>query len=550
MTAPTPGRLLAPWLGAPERQRRALEEALGRPDLPRASRRELTRALDRLRPAPSGLGVVPFPAVVPGTRDGAVYRVVAATAARGDLARVPDAVVQRVRAALQAALPALDPSGVVLHVSGPAPDGGRWSGRSVELALTAAVASWALGVPPRDDVVVTGAVEGGRVTPVAFLDDKRALVARDLPGARLAHPVGPLEAALDAVLRDGWRDALVLQSAVTPARRARVALEAARGREDARALAEAEAALAGADGDPAIVAQARWARAMVHLHAGRAHDADADLDAVAAALPAWAEHADTPPAGLAREELVAHAIVAWIDQGRLAAALARAKATVAQLDGLPERPERVRFVTLSVAGSGHRAAIALGDLDLAASLLLDHGAGRSRLHHQLARVLGDLAEVRRRQGRPDAARALLEAARRALPDAAPDQRDLTARFVDLFEARLDVDAGRPAPAPPADTPPWPRLGFELLAARRSADPAAALGRWAQDPWVRSSLPLRWLLAEAAAAAVVEGHDAARGLLYDVGRWSVDDPDLAAHLQAVSARPDEDDLRAFRARCPY
>lgn len=540
------------YAGAPESLARALRTALVDPELPRVTRKELARTLDDRPPAPSPtVGVVAFPVVAPGTDWGCVYRAFATDSPRHDLTPVPAELGDAVRTWLDTTLPRVGFAGLHLSLSGP-PPGDAWSGRSCEAALAAAALSWALGVAPAD-VVVTGALGApGAVTAVDHVDDKAALVRADRPSATLVH-AGDADADTlwDAVL-PGWRaarDHVARRSLLARARAAREALEA---HDHARAADLAARVLAEDPDDDAVRARALWSRGAVHLHHGRADAGLADLDAAIACLPAWTDHADDPAEDLVAEELVAWSLVARIDTGRVREAWTLGTATLAALDGVARRGRRWRWVALQVAGSTHRAALALGDVVGAHVLLRDWALGRAVLADQRARSLGDHGEVRRRGGDVHGASIALHEARAALPDAGPG-RAVTARFLDLLAARIDADATRPTPPARPDDPVWPGLAFALLACRRAAAARSELAALHALPAVRGSLPLQWVVGAEVAWHVLHG-GAGKGLVdglrRDVAGWQVDDPELAALLARLADRPEAVDLQAFRTRSPY
>ncbi|MCB9664548.1 MAG: hypothetical protein H6732_10555 [Alphaproteobacteria bacterium] len=545
MTASTLATLRRRHDGAPESLVAALRRAATEAPL-RATRRELLAAADAVLPGPHGVGVVLFPAVSADGHTGCLYRVIASDGPRGDLASVPSDLVARVLAVLGARLPDLPLHGLRLHLSGPLP-GEAWSGSSCELAVLLAAVSWALRIPPPPATAVTGRLgTEGTVRAVGHLREKAERVAADLPGGRLIAPGdAALEVALDAAL-PGWRSALERRAALGWSARVREAQGALFTGSHDRARALADEVLDRAPGDAATRARAAWIAGAARLHLGEGAAGLALLQQARAALPAWEAHVSDPPEDLAVEELEAWVLVALVDAGQAATALARGQTTLGALDRVARRTRRWRWVALQVAGSTHRAAVSTGDLTRAATLLQTWSLDRAMLVDQRARALGDLAEVRRREGRPADARGLIEEARAALPDAAA--RELTARFLDLFEARLDAEAGiPPAPADPEGAV-WPELGFHLLATRTT--PADLPGLLAH-PAVAHSAALRGVVASELAWHLLHGgqdaplHVALAGVLDDG-----DDPGRNALHARLRTAPTAADLAALRARAPY
>lgn len=528
------------WLGAPERLGRALRDAAGEPGIPRATRRELERALARVEPAPRGRGTVPFVVVVPGGEDGAVLRVVATDLPRGDLTPLPPPRQDRVRAWLAATFPDLAFDGLRLHVTGPGPGPDTWQGTSWEAAAACAAVSVVLGIVPDPGVVVTGALgDTGALSAVAHLDAKRPIAA-DV--GTLHHAEGPIAATLDRVL-PGWAAARAQAASRGHAARARAAWGALQAGDHVGAAREAARATDAQD--VATRARVAWVLGALALHGGDAEAGRAHLERAAALVPSWHDHPDDPPDDLCREEIAAYRAIALLDAGHAAEAHALGIATLATLD--PPRPHRRhRWVRLQVAGSTHRAAIALDRLDEAERLLRDVVLGDAALVDQRARGLGDLAEVARRRGDAATASALLDAADEALAQA--DDARRTARFLALFRARLDAETGRAVPPPPPGGPLWPDLGLRFLATRHGAEDLREL---LALPAVRGSLALRSVAAgEIAWHALHDGPGAA--LADRLADWiaPTGDPAVDALAPRLRQGPDADALRAVRRRTPY
>lgn len=549
---PTVSALRRRHLGAPDSLRATLRRLADDAALPRVTRREYARALATMEPPePERPGVVPFVVVVPGTTEGVVYRAVAADGWRADLSPVPPDLAGRVRRFVEAALPELTFAGLHLHVTGPAPGDG-WDGRSCELALAAAAVSWATQRPAAHGAVATGALgEGQRVVAVGHLPSKAAVVARDLPEGLLVAPT-VAEAAffdlLDAIV-PGWHVAAAAIRASSAGRRAREAQEALEARRHAAALELATRAEVDAGDDAATRARAAWVRGSALLHLGRADEGLEALDAARVRLPAWEEHAEDPAEDLTAEELEAHTLVALLDTGRVRAAWLRGQAALERLRRTETRTRRWRWVALQVAGSTHRAALALGDLAGATDLLQAWNLGRALLVDQRARALGDLAEVHRRGGRLPEARRFVAEARGALVEA-HDPGHATARYLALFDARIDADLRRPTPPARPAGPVWPELGFRLLATRAGVEDLGTLHGLAE---VRASFALQWVVAaEVVWHALHDGPGAAvlEASRRDLARWTVDDTDLAELVRRLADDPAREDLQELRRRSPY
>lgn len=548
--APTVAVLRRRYHGAPDSLRASLRLLAEDGALPRVSRREYRRALGALEPpAAVRVGVVPFVVVVPGTSEGCVYRAVATDGWRADLSAVPADLGRRVRAWLEASFPAVPFVGVHLHVSGP-PPGDGWDGRSCELALAAAALSWAVGAEVQHDRVASGALgEAGQLVEVGHLPSKVAVIAHDLPGSQLATPQGSaVEPVFDQLL-PGWQQAIARVALRGASRRAAEAQEALEARLFPRALELADRLLAEAPEDPSVRGRASWVRGAALLHLGRAEEGLVALEAARAALPGWEDHAEDPAEDLVSEELEAFTLVALVDTGHVAQALALGQHTLGRLTQVESRSRRWRSVALQVAGSTHRAALACGDLALATDLLLSWNLGAALLLDQRARALGDLAEVHRRGGRLPEARRFVEEARGALVEA-HDPGGATARYLSLFDARLDADLRRPTPPARPAGPLWPELGFRLLATRAGLEDLSALHGL---PEVRASLPLQWVVAsEAAWHALHDGPGRAvlAAVRADLATWEVDEPDLQALLRRLAEEPTREDLQELRRRAPY
>ncbi len=545
---PTVAELRRVLHGAPDTLRSRLRELADLPSLPRISRREYARALAAVEPP--GLpqaGVVPFVVVAPGSGTGRVYRAIATDGSRPDLTPVPRALDEAVTTWLSATFPEVGFAGLHLHVSGP-PPGAVWDGRSCELALAVAGLSWALRLPLAPDVALSGCLGvPGSIEPANHAADKQDVLHRDLPSARLVEADLALQALLSAVL-PGWEEARSQHADAQPERWAREASDALTRRALDQALQLADRALSAA-ADPATHARAAWVRGSTLLHLGRTPEGLATLESARTLLPSWESHADDPAEDLVQEELEAYVIVALLDAGRPRAAYELGTTTLTRLDRSSTRGRRWRSVALQVAGSTHRAAIALGALGDALRLLQTWNLGVARLHDQLARALGDLAEVHRRAGRlPDARQALTEA-RASLPDA-QDHGGATARFLTLFEARIDADQLRPFAPPRSGGPIWPELGFRLLATRSGDESLTELYAL---PAVRQSPVLQSVVASEAAWHVL--HDLPSGAVFeavrhDLAQASCDDNSLTALWQRLVESPQRDDLVELRRRAPY
>ena len=539
-----PADLVRRYQGAPESLARALRAAIDTAPS-RLDRRELTRRLAAIEdaPSPSIPGVASFPAVWPGGDDGCVYRIIVTDGPRHDLARPPRAQVDRVSSWLAETWPDLDIEGAHVQLSGP-PPGERWSGRSCELALVAALVSWSLGLPTRTDRVSTGCVGApGRIADVAHVPEKQQLVGRDLGAdAVLVHPSAidhDAARALDDLLGSTWRTAYGTRAERTASRRARDARQAYQARRYKEAARLAEAVLSPVH-DVAARARATWVLGAIALHDGRAQQGLEYLAEALQLVDAWEEHDDAPPEDLTAEEMTAHLVVGLLDAGQVRAAWQLGQRTLAHLGEPRRRTARWRFVMLQLAGSTHRAAVALDAHDDAAELLAHYNLGRAALDHQRARALGDLAEVHRKAGRLHEGRTWLHHARRALRDTRDHERAATERFLHLYAAR----AGLETPDPHAPTL-WPGLGLRLQGALRSPTPQADLTRLVHQPAVRQSAALRWVCVSA--CAHVSGTEALiESLCTD---WTVDDAALTDLITRARAG-DLDAARALARRCPY
>ena len=528
-------RLERRYAGAPESLRRALGEASSDAALPRLTRRELGAAAEAVvLPASSVVGQIRFPAVVPGGDDGCIYLAVASEVVRSDLTPVPLDLAQRVQRFAAETWPRLSTRGLRLYLSGPGP-GSRWSGRSCELALTVALLSAAVGVRPRPWVVLTGTVEGkGDCGPVDAMPEKEALVARDVPRGHLIDGGRPLDEVLSTALEPGWREAIHPEGERTArrmARRARAALDEHRYEEAERVAAEVLAMQAGVSAR----AIAWWVRGAVALHEGRADDGLAALDAVLALLPAWADAETSPPEAWAREEIVAWFLVGLMDAGRVRAALQRGEATIASMGSPARRDARWRNVMVQLAGSTARAAVAAGEFGVARRLLTEVCLGRAGVDQQRARCLGDLAEVHRKSGDLNAAKACLVEAREALLDMPVAGRPRTAVFLDLYEARIGGPVRRLDGI-------WPGRGFAVLEAERAGDVDTLLALTHQSA---ASFALSWVCVAAVSRVSDSVPRALRELL---ATWQVDDARLA-ELTMAATSGDVAAMRELGVRCP-
>jgi hypothetical protein len=494
------------------------------------------------------VGEVRFPAVVPGTADGCVYRAVASELPRGELTPVPAQTEATVRARVSARWPTLPVHGLRLFVSAPEP-GDVWQGRSHEAALLCALVSAATGVPPRHGVVVTGALSDNGIDAVGEMAGKAVLVRRDVDGGRLVSGPSDVDAMVDAALDLGWRAAVQprRRSGRRLARRARVALLEGDFRE---ARARARQALE-VGGDAASEALDHWVLGAVALHEGEADVGVAALEAAMARADAWDLAEGAPPEAWTRQELTAWLLVGAIDTGLVVRArdwgMAALRDLRVRVPGpidvdvpAPYRDARWRMVALQLAGSTHRAATALGELDLAATLLRDISLASAVLDEQRARCLCDLAEVHRRSGALGRAARCLDEAEDALLDTSAAERPRTRRFLALYRGRLALARGESpgVRAEPGDGV-WPGIGLSLLVAEAARD-VPAVQALLDRPVVQGSQPLQWACVAALARLGAPVADTTRG-------WRFDDPTLAGWA-VDAATPDA--VRGLAERCPY
>jgi tetratricopeptide (TPR) repeat protein len=427
---------------------------------------------------------------------------------------------------------------------GSLPPGVALEGRSWELA--AALALWSRLTGSAPGTVVSGAVTAdGGLIGVEHADLKRAVAGVEAPGAAVwvVTQDVPAEAALAALAAGGGDasgaladvDALRATVGLTPGA---VAWEAWNALiTDDRRLAGRRAAdarrLGAADRALGLVT---WVEAALALHRG---DAEAALRGLAAAEPLLRASGPRPPA---HEEAVhaAWLAVALLDLGRVVAAdgvLARAEAAL-NATPLPYRGARWGDALLRVLGSWHRVRVALGDLEGAAALLR-RSLDDAHVPAERARTLGDLAEVLRRAGEADEARASLRAARAALGEVPPgDLRTRTARFLDLYSARLGGPAPWTAGAPAPER--WPQPAEAMETAAR----AGTLAAWATAYGPELTGPLRLALLTALARAGL-GPDAVPKAAEWARSWPADGA-LGAALAAYA----EGDPTALAAIGPY
>jgi len=347
-------------------------------------------------------------------------------------------------------------------------------GESWQLAAALAVISERLAIAPVGGVAVSGRLGDGvgEVLPVERVADKRAALALELPTdaalalALIVDRTIDIRPELARLFGDDWAPRLRASLGVIGDGLARDAMRAWRGwfgrrnvadatADRDRALDLAERALAaGVSGLQRV--EALWVEGACRLHRGeslRALDAFAEVDVSLATLSPGSVAAFT------REELVAYHGIAVVDLGRPREAVDLVRPALDRLDEVRgQHPERVdrRYldVRLQVAGTLARATTFAGDLDEARRLLRE--SLTLEVPAERARTLMDLAELARRAGDPEAARALLAEARAALDDIPIHAvAAITERFLRLYEARAGV-----APADAQIEPPrwseWPQ----------------------------------------------------------------------------------------------
>ena len=207
----------------------------------------------------------------------------------------------------------------------------------------------------------------------------------------------------------------------------------------------------------------------------------------------------------------------------------------ADLAGLDPQGPRMSF--------DEAAAAFAGDLDEARWLLQESLA--LGLPAERARTLGDLAEVERRRGDAEAARARLVEAREALDEieGAP-MAAFTERFLRVYEARAGVTPSAAEVAAPR-WESWPQP-IEVLEAVLDG-PSAALAAWVDAHMHDAALIHRLTVLGGLCRVALAGRDVGHLLAKVAG--ACDAPELAELLADV-ARGDGAAVAEWARRCPY
>jgi len=442
----------------------------------------------------------------------------------------------------------------------------QFQGDSYELASAVAALSRLLQVAPTQAPVLSGRLGEGRaeVLPIAAVETKRRVAALEAPSVYTRIVEAPADASpwLEELFGSDWsarlRAALGIEAAVH-AREAvrawqsffsdRTVLRIATERE--RALSEAELALAAGAAGPDRV-QALWVRGAMFLHRGETARARADLDEARRALAAASAHEHER---WALEECDAYLGIAFVDLCRPSDAVPLLNADLVRLDavGSDHRDRRWHEVRLQVAGTLARALGATGDLDQAVAVARA-SLDSSHVRAQRSRSLMDLAELERRSGALDVARATLIEARAELDAIADDHsRNFTERFLRLYEVRAGMTGSDYAVEAPV-WEHWPQPA-EILESLLSA------GESEITDWFRShiradldTLSTVWLIVLLGALSRVPNRTSAtEASLGELATTLLERPDIDQPTRGAAQLVLDDveaGARAWARRAPY
>ncbi|MFH1468459.1 MAG: S16 family serine protease [Pseudomonadota bacterium] len=434
------------------------------------------------------------------------------------------------------------------------PPGFTASGPSAQLAGAVALISHLLGAPPRAPALCTGQLtQPGWVGAVGGLGEKRAVLALEAPG--LPAVLVEVEADADLLLQGwfgpDWRPSLEQATRLSP----QALVTDAWRRYEARDYRQAElkAAEAVRIGLGHTRARAALLVGACRVHRNEAGEGLALMNAAEEALRGPPAPGDAPLDAYVVQELQAFAGIALLDRWDVRRArdlLTRA------LQGMTETPlpwdKRTRFVVLQIAGSLHRVCVLDGDLGAAEQALRVWALDAAWLPEEEARAHSDLAEVLRRAGRLEEARAELTAAAAALPSALEGTRPFTRRFMNLYRARAGATPAWPVEAVRWQDWPQPAEVLETLL----AGPPAALDAWVHEqilaPGAGNPEPLAsYQVAAGAVARCVAVTGALLSCAPELVRRILAlapaiDPGVKAALEALAAGEPE----AWVRRSPY
>ena len=320
-------------------------------------------------------------------------------------------------------------------------------GASLELAALIATVSHLLHEAPRTVPLVSGrlSAEPSKLDAIWHVPAKRKAVAREVGGHDTAHQHYVEENGVDAeqalvpYFSEGWKERLRKRLELPAHQAVQRAWDLYQNgdRDAGEALLPPEGSPALAD-DPRARLRAAWLRAAMAVHRA---DPDAlqryaDIESVIGR--------DRPLGANLVRELDAFIGIAEIDAGRPSQARARLETTRDKLLRAAPDPEFApdpswAWAYISVHGSLHRACVVCGDFGAAREALEASLAASDHLPGERARILGDLADVHRRQGDLDGARRLLEEARVALDATNAESRERTAAYQRVFRRRAGMD---------------------------------------------------------------------------------------------------------------
>lgn len=386
------------------------------------------------------------------------------------------------------------------------PEGDEPRDTSPGLAVAIALIAWVLDRAPAGLVVTSGVVSRPSPEPivggVGHVGVKREVCEAEAPGvdALVADSEVSVADRLVAWFGPGWRADLARALGSSALSLAMSAWDGLRRGQRDEAERQSGAAIAAWAGERQG-GMAWLVRGACRLHRGEAGPALEDLRHARDVLAAPPAAGDEPLDPWQVEEVDAYVGIALLDCGRPVEAENVLAQALARLQAAPSADRRWHLVLLQVAGSLHRVRVLAGDLAGARDLLERVVLGAAPVRAERARSLGDLAEVLRRAGDTDGARARLEQARRCLADADPGVRARTDRFLQVYRARVGL---RPAdwPVAPPDWRQWPQPAevLETLLA----------GGGDLDAWMREHaladerLPVVFTLVYLAAAARLPG----------------------------------------------
>ncbi|TNF32521.1 MAG: hypothetical protein EP329_09980 [Deltaproteobacteria bacterium] len=498
------------WRYAPGSYRRSL------PDSPAARARAAVQA--PLLDTRAAVGAAWFPAVYEGDESGRLpgflVRVRAGLDLPGQTVTEPSwSSILAWVAGLAGVGPETFPSGLRLVLDPPPPTPIR--GPSLELAGAAAVISLLTGRMPAEAPIASAKLSpdgGDAIAAIHNAELKREIIRREAPSCAaplVAGRDGRAAAWLAGLFGADWRDALIRACERTPESLVREAWRAHNARNHGPAVRLATAALDTTRG--VHRALALWIVGADDLHRGQAGQGLQRLVEARELLAVPSDEEVAEHDVLLEEHLAAHLGIGLLDNLRIRSAIDVLGAALERLaDSQVRHGRRWRSVGTQVAGSLCRALRVAGEFERAATTLEAWSLGRAALPEERARSLQGLAAIQLASGRRERAVETLEAARRALPDAMPDERLSTAGYIRLTRIRAGVDAVEPCEGlPPA--PDWrhPLKTLETLERLARSD-AELVSQWFERHVVASRsevtppvlmLFLRLLAAHAGAPAL-------------------------------------------------